>query len=222
MHTTTAALPSILADSLWPSPSPPPPSSLLLVRPPLQSWRTTPSAHSVVRLRRGTLHEEEDKWDINEGGWKERVQKKKEPNIFSGGPSKDIDDARSWVRDVDAYMDLYLSDIAGKRQEGKRLQYIVHQTSGVAKQWVQAQIDLSAKMMEMNMIKKSIEWVDVKDKFIDYFEGPQYRKLLEMQMKLLRLGYGKTKTLQAFNWRGTITAFACTPLATLILRWIEL
>lgn len=153
-------------------------------------------------LRESEAESEEtegEKWEVNERGWKDLIKKKKEPNTFAGDPSKDVDDARSWVRDVDSYLDLYLTDSLGRRQEGNRLRWVLQQTSGVAKQWIQGEIDQGAKLLSMNIIKKPVEWVDVKENFIRYFEGPQYLRYLEMEMKKLRLGKGKAKTLQAFN-----------------------
>jgi hypothetical protein len=153
-----------------------------------------------LRESEGESEETEgEKWEVNEKGWKDLIKKKKEPNTFSGDPSKDVDDARSWVRDVDSYLDLYLSDSLGRRQEGNRLRWVLQQSSGVAKQWIQGEIDQGAKLLSMNLIKKPVEWVDVKENFIKYFEGPQYLRYLEMEMKKLRLGKGKTRTLQAFN-----------------------
>jgi hypothetical protein len=117
------------------------------------------------------------------------------PVPFSGDPSVDkTDDVSDWVDEVEKWLHIHV----GPKRKGL-LPFIEGLLRGGASSWLsgqrrQLEVDLRARGME-----GTVEWHEVRDGFIEQFEGPQYRALIRGELQQLKLWKGKCKTIPLFN-----------------------
>ena len=117
------------------------------------------------------------------------------PHPFSGDVSVDkTDDVADWVEEVEKWLHIHV----GPKRKGL-LPFIEGLLRGGASSWLSTQrkqlaLDLKARGME-----GTVEWHEVREGFIEQFEGPQYRALLRGELQQLKLWKGKCKTIPLFN-----------------------
>lgn len=118
------------------------------------------------------------------------------PSTFSGDKGVDkIPDVRDWVEDTDRWLRIHV----GKEVNKGLLVIVEGLLKGGAATWLtnqtsQLTIDLRARGM-----KGQVEWHEVREGFIEEFEGPQYRSLIREELKKLQLWKGKCKSIPLFN-----------------------
>jgi hypothetical protein len=123
----------------------------------------------------------------------------KAPPTFCGDRRADsIPDVRDWAERWDAYFDMHL----GAEDHSGTLNVVRAQLNGTAAKWLQKKLDELAKLQKSGSLDASpIEWDELKNEFIEAFEGTEYRILKKIELEKLRLGRGDCRTVMDLNTR---------------------
>ena len=182
-----------------PAPVPSRQGRLTLSPPSLRS----PVAQSTTSLSAPHLQQNAP-LDQEEEGEVEMTQKQREglvktmsaPPSFSGDRTVDkTPDAREWVQEMEKWLRIHVG-----REVNKGLLDIVHGLlKGGAGTWMENQRKLLDLDLRARGMTGEVEWYEVREGFIEQFEGPQYRALIREELRLLRLWKGKCKSIPLFN-----------------------
>ena len=118
------------------------------------------------------------------------------PSTFSGDKSLDkTPDVRDWVDETERWLRIHVG-----REVNKGLLVIVEGLlRGGAALWFSAQIAQATVDLKARGMQGQVEWHEVREGFIEQFEGPQYRALIREELKKLQLWKGKCKSIPLFN-----------------------
>jgi hypothetical protein len=192
---------SDMESTLFRSPrSVPPRLGRLTLSPPLKSPASMPIKPSLSES-----HLKPDApADQGEEGEVEMTQKQREllvksmgsPSTFSGDKSVDkTADVRDWVEEVEKWLNIHV----GPKVNKGLLPIIEGLLRGGANTWMTEKKRQLASDLKARMMKGELEWHEVREGFIEEFEGPQYRVLIREELRALRLWKGKCKSIPLFN-----------------------
>src|ERR1700761_8126873 len=122
------------------------------------------------------------------------------PPTFSGDESKDkITDVREWVDITDDYLRLHLqpSDL---KKDGI-IPFVLARTRGAAHDWFKIKMEEMSTLRQRGELDGEVRWDELKNTFIDAFEGQEFRVLRRLELESLRLGQGDCKTIILLNAR---------------------
>lgn len=120
------------------------------------------------------------------------------PPTFSGDESKDkITDVREWIDITDDYLRLHLepSDLL----KGGIIPFILVRTRGAAHDWLKTKMEEVSTLQKRGKLDKEIQWEELKNSFIEAFEGHEFRVLRKLELESLKLGHGDCKTIVLLN-----------------------
>lgn len=120
------------------------------------------------------------------------------PPTFSGDESKDkITDVREWIDITDDYLRLHLepSDL----QRGGIIPFILVRTRGAAHDWLKTKMEEVNTLQRRGKLDSEMRWEELKNSFIEAFEGHECRVLKKLELESLRLGHGDCKTIVLLN-----------------------
>jgi hypothetical protein len=118
------------------------------------------------------------------------------PSSFSGDKSVDkTADVRDWVEEAEKWLHIHV----GSDVNSGLLPFIEGLLRGGAASWMTAQRKQLALDLRGKGMRDSVEWHEVREGFIEQFEGPQYRALMREELRQLKLWKGKCKSIPLFN-----------------------
>jgi hypothetical protein len=118
------------------------------------------------------------------------------PPSFSGDKSVDkTADVRDWVEEAEKWLHIHVGPDVNKGL----LPFVEGILRGGAASWMTAQRKQLAVDLKARGMKGVVEWHEVREGFIEQFEGPQYRALIREELKALKLWKGKCKSIPLFN-----------------------
>ena len=122
------------------------------------------------------------------------------PPTFSGDESKDkITDVREWVDVTDDYLRLHLqpSDL----KKSGIIPFVLARTRGAAHDWLKIKMEETRALRQRGELDGDVHWDELKNAFIEAFEGHEFRVLRKLELESLRLGQGDCKTIVLLNAR---------------------
>jgi hypothetical protein len=117
------------------------------------------------------------------------------PPTFSGDVTKDkIPDVRDWTDKMDVHFKLHL----GRVRKGL-IPFMEAKMEGAAAHWLKSKMQDTAVLLQQGRITDEVEWDEIKDEFINLFEGGEFRTLKMMELEAMRLWKGECKTIPMFH-----------------------
>jgi hypothetical protein len=164
---------------------------------PIPKVKTSPTqkpSHSNPDLTAD--HGEDEEKEITEKQREGLVKSMGSPKKFTGDKSLDKQpDVRDWVDETEKWLATHLGEGVTKGL----LVFVSGLLEGGAGLWLDDQVALLKADLKAMGMKARVEWYEVREAFIEQFEGPQYRVLIREDLKNLRLWKGKCKTIPLFN-----------------------